>query len=358
MNILFITNNINQTGGVERVISNLSDGFIEKLNFNVDIVSLYSKENNLFFKFNDNVNIIHKNMTQIEIKSLKDKIKNRELLIDGIKESIHRKKYDVIMTFHSYISHAVLANKKLIYGKIVVTEHGNYDNYSMLRKIINNMNYRKADKVVVLTEHDKEKYDRFLSNVCVIRNCIPFNTSKISLYNNKRVIAVGRLEAEKGFDLLIDAFGMLSEKYGDWKLDIIGEGSQKDNLMDKIIRYNLKNVNILPFTNDVKSELLKSSIYSLTSRTEGFPLVILEAMECGLSCVSFDLPSSKEMIINNEDGLLAKSYDIKDFANKLSILMDSYELRKQYGESAKYNVQKYNMDNILIKWKELIDSLL
>ena len=129
------------------------------------------------------------------------------------------------MTFHCTISKAVLDNKKYLKGKVVATEHLNYSNFTFIRKIINILTFRKADKMIVLTKYDKSKYSRFLKNVDVIPNAIPFNTNKISNCENKRIIAIGRLEYVKGFDYLVDIFNLVKSKHPDLILTIIGSGS-------------------------------------------------------------------------------------------------------------------------------------
>lgn len=122
--------------------------------------------------------------------------------------------------------------------------------------------------------------------------------------------------------------------------------------------YNLEDkINILHFTENIKEELINSSIYASTSKNEGFGLVLVEAMECGLPIVSFDIPSAKEILSQNENSLLANSYDIHDFAKKLSILIKDDEKRKQYGIKSKINVKKYYIENIAEKWDCLFKGI-
>ena len=142
-------------------------------------------------------------------------------------------------------------------------------------------------------------------------------------------------------------------------MTIIGCGSEQKKLEKRIREYKLENkIKILPFTNNVKAELLSSSIYVLTSRSEGLPLVVIEAMECGLPIVSFDIPASKEIISNRVDGILVPQGDIQEFANQLSKLMYDYERRKAYGQNAKNNAARYHINNISSQWEKLFRSIL
>ena len=359
MKLLLITNNINQIGGVERVISILANKFSSSLNYNVEIVSLNSENTNTFFEFNNKIKISHYGIKPEYSKSIIERLKIEKRFTKNIRDILEDKEYDIIMTFHSHISKAILDNKKYLKGKVVATEHLNYSNFTMIRKIINIITFRKADKLVVLTEYDKSMYSKFLKNVEVIPNAVPFSTNKISNQDKKRIIAIGRLEYVKGFDYLIDIFNLVQNKHFDWTLTIIGCGSEQKNLEKRIKEYKLNNsIEILPFTNNVQTELLNSLIYTLTSRQEGFGLVLIEAMECGLPIVSFDIPASKEIISNRVDGILVPQGDIQEFANQLSKLMYDYEKRKAYGQNAKNNAERYHINNISNQWEKLFRSIL
>lgn len=359
MKLLLITNNINQTGGVERVINILANQFTCSLNYDIEIISLNSEYTNTFFEFNNKIKISHYGIKPEYSKSIIERVKIEKKFTKNIREILESKEYDIIMTFHCTISKAVLDNKKYLKGKVVATEHLNYSNFTFIRKIINILTFRKSDKFVVLTKYDKSLYSRFLKNIEVIPNAVPFNTNKISNKNKKRIIAIGRLEEIKGFEYLIDIFNLVHDKYQDWILTIIGCGSEQKNLEKRIKEYKLEDrIQILQFTNNVQEELLNSSIYTLTSKSEGFGLVLIEAMECGLPIVSFDIPSSKEIISNLEDGILIPKGDIQEFAKQLSKLMKDYDRRKVYGECAKKNAQRYHMDNIINQWDNLFKSIL
>lgn len=358
MNIVFVTNTLNQVGGIERVIERLSNYFIEVLNYNIHIISVYSPHNDNFFKLNKNISVTNLGIKYSENNSLKSRFLKCKEINNRIKEVLNDKKFDVIMTFHSTISSAILFNKKNFKEKIVVTEHNSYKYYSKLRHIINIINYRKADKLVVLTQSDKKFYSKFIKNVEQIPNSIPFSNDIFPNYNNKRIISVGRIEEVKGFDYLIDAFYLIYKKYSEWTLHIVGDGTQKQILEDEIKKYNLEEQIIIePFTKEIKNKYLGSSIYALSSRFEGFSLVILEAMECGLPIVSFDIDAAMEILKDGEDSLIAEKFNIKEFAEKLSVLMDDEEKRETYGKMGKKNVQRYNINQIGTKWNKLFESI-
>lgn len=359
MNLVFITNTLNEIGGIERVMSRLSNYFIEKLDYNIHIISVYSTEYSNFFKLNKKINITNLGIKYEEKNSLKSRFLEGIYISKKIQEVLYNEKYDIIMTFHPNISNIILQRKSKFKGKIVVTDHNNHKYYRKRRLILNIVNYRKADKVVVLTQSDKIFYSRFLKSVVKIQNAIPFKNDEYPNYKNKRILSVGRLEKVKGFDYLIDSFSMISDRYPHWSLSIIGQGSQKQMLEEKIKNYNLEGkVAIYPPTKQIENRYLESSIYALSSRFEGFSLVTLEAMECGLPIVSFDIDAAMEILKDSEDSLIAKSFDISEFAENLSLFMDNEERRKSYGEKAKENVQAYNIENIVLKWHTLFQEVL
>lgn len=351
MKILFITNNINQVGGVDRVLNRLSNYFTMKFNYDIEILSLFTKETNLFFQYDNAVKITH---GSIDINS------NKLELVKFTRKLLLKKDVDIIITLHGFISNIVLLNKDILKNKkIIVTEHGDYFDSSKKRRIIRSILYRKADKVIVLTNKSKELYNKYLSNVQVISNPISFNTHRISDMNNKKIIAVGRLEEVKRFDLLIEIFKKVSDLHNEWSLDIIGDGSQKNHLQSIINKYNLSNKVILkPFTKHILNEYLGASIYALTSQYEGFGLVLTEAKECGLPCISFDIDAAKEIIVDNEDGILVNDNNINYYADKLSLLINDYDLRSKLSNNAKNNAQIYNIENIGDKWDKLFCNLL
>ena len=336
MKLLLITTDIRIVGGIEQVISSLSNYFINEYNYEVEILSLFgnikNENKNTHFDFNDKIKINFCNIDKPRRKYRIDEFTKDFKLKKRIMKELEKKEFDIIMTFHQQLSIPVLLNKKKLKGKVIVTEHCDYYHaVGRLEILKRKLIYRRADKVVVLTNDNKKYYDKFLDEVEVINNPMPFSNEKYSNHNNKRIISAGRLEYEKGFDRIIEIFADLTENYKDWILDIYGNGSERDNLIKQIKENNLEGrVNILPFTKNLKNEFLESSIYVLPSRTEAFPLVLLEAMECGLPCVAFNLAGPNEIITDGEDGFKIENNNLEEFKLKLELLMKDKEKRLSY----------------------------
>lgn len=216
---------------------------------------------------------------------------------------------------------------------------------------------RVADVVVTLTQGDAGEWAG-ARRVEIIPNFSIIPVGSLSSGKKKRVLAVGRLEWQKGFDILIDAWALIAERHADWQLDIIGTGTLERKLRERIASMGLAHVNILPFTSHISREYANSSLFVLSSRFEGFSLVLLEAMRHGVPCVSFDCPyGPSEVLADGECGLLAHNGDTKDLAAKLCRLMDDEPLRQQFAAAAIERSKIFDVDEIMGKWQKLFLSL-
>ncbi len=357
MKLLLILENINIIGGIERVVNMLSNYFYNEFNYEMKIVSIFSQKDNLFFDFAKGIKIVHYGEKYRIFENKRDENKYYKKILEDI---LTASDFDIVMTFYTHISKAVIKNKKVIgNSKVVLTEHTDYYKSSWMGRIMKVILYRRADKFIVLSEEYRKLYSRYLNNVITIPNPISFTTDKISHLKNKKIISLGRLDPSKGFDRIIDIFKLIDYKCVGWKWEIYGEGNQYETLYEKIKNNGLRDKIILkPFTSSVKKELLNSSIYALTSRYEGLPLVLLEAQECGLPCISFDILSARPIIHDNIDGIMVSDGNIEEFADKLVELIGDYDKRKKLGENAKNNAKNYHIDYICNKWRELFESIL
>ncbi|WP_394333167.1 MULTISPECIES: glycosyltransferase family 4 protein [Macellibacteroides] len=216
---------------------------------------------------------------------------------------------------------------------------------------------KKLDKFITLTEEDKMLWTE-LKNVQTINNPLSFFPDRISQCENKQIIAAGRYVPQKGFDLLIEAWSLVEKKHPDWKLLIFGDGDRK--LLENIInKNNLQNCYLKHSTNDIASEFINSSIYVLSSRFEGFGMVIIEAMACGVPPIAFDCPCGpKDIIYNLKDGILVNSGDINELAEKICFLIENEDLRKNMGINARKNAERFKIEHIAEQWKLLFEELI
>ena len=217
---------------------------------------------------------------------------------------------------------------------------------------------KQLDTLVLLTQHDADSWSG-LTKTMVIPNSLPFFPDKPSTCNQKQVIFVGRLNEQKGLEHLLDTWERVHQKHNDWILQIYGDGEQRELLLHLISEAKLKDAVVVNHsTRQIMDKYLESSIFLLTSRFEGFGMVLIEAMACGVPVVSFDCPwGPADIIKNGEDGFLVEYLNTTEAAEKVVQLIESPELRMKMGIRARENVQRYGRNTVMKQWIELFYSL-
>ena len=216
----------------------------------------------------------------------------------------------------------------------------------------------KLDALVLLTQADADAWEG-VTKTFVIPNPTPFYPKDSSACEFHKAICVGRLNEQKGYDYLIDAWAIVSQRHPDWILNVFGSGEIKTLLQDRIRENCISETMCIhePVDNIVE-KYLESSLYIMSSRFEGFPMVLLEAMSCGLPCVSFDCPNgAKDLILDGRNGFLVDYLNVKQLADAICRLIEDTSLRKRLGESAKEDVQKYLPNVVMKSWIGLFKSL-
>jgi len=211
-------------------------------------------------------------------------------------------------------------------------------------------------KIVFLNEAERAHYA--LENAIVIPNFFEETQSGRSIIRQKEAIALGRLSHEKGFDLLIDAWKLVAAEAPEWQLGIYGDGAERGALQDQINSTGLSgHVRLMGQTHDVAETLSKASFYVMSSRTETFPMALLEAMSAGLPVVTFDCPTGPRAILTeDQDSLFVPVGDIGALAQKILFLMRHPETRAEMGENALRNVRRFSRDEVMAKWRALFSA--
>ena len=170
---------------------------------------------------------------------------------------------------------------------------------------------------------------------------------------------MGRLNEQKGYEYLIDAWTIVSKRHPDWILNAYGSGEIKEQLQMRIDEKGVSNSLILNDpTSDIIDKYLESSIYIMSSRFEGFPMVLLEAMSCGLPCVSFDCPNgAKDLIVDGKNGFLVDYLNIERLADRICDLIENDFERKRMGRTAKEEVKKYLPDAVMFLWGDVFSKM-
>jgi glycosyltransferase involved in cell wall biosynthesis len=238
-------------------------------------------------------------------------------------------------------------------------EHLNFRAYRAALAADISRRYRKLDALAVLTDDDLYTYAEVLPStarlVC-IPNALPELEGGVSALSNPLVVAAGRLTPQKGFDLLIPAFARVVERHPEWKLRIYGGGEKLGKLRRLVWQHELYNhVTLMPRTQELGRELAKASVFALSSRFEGLPMVLIEAMSKRLPVVSFDCPTGpRQVVAHGRNGLLVPNGDVEAFAAALLDVIEDDDKRRRMGDAALETARRYDLETIGRQWAELL----
>ncbi len=215
--------------------------------------------------------------------------------------------------------------------------------------------FKRYDVVAPLTYEDAKEWK--LNNLEVVYNFVTIEPKEVATPDTKRVVSVGRLDYQKGYDLLLRAWRIICQTDNEWSLHICGDGEEREHL-EKLAKE--LDIDSRVFFDGVIKEIekvyLKSSIYVMSSRHEGFPLVLPEALSCGLPIVSFDCPCGpKEIIEDGKCGFLVPNGDIEALAEKLLLLMKDDQKREAMGREAKKRSKLFKKELIIKRWEEVFE---
>ncbi len=223
----------------------------------------------------------------------------------------------------------------------------------------------RLDAYVVLTEDDSADYRRLLPGITtdlrVIRNALPWPVPERGApLISRTVVAAGRLAPEKGFGRLIDAYEPVGRAHPDWRLQIYGTGTEGDALRARIAERELGDlVELKGYSSDMQGMLAEASVFALSSRKEGFPMALIEAMSVGLPLVAFDCPRGPaEIVRNGRNGLLVPDGDVAAFSAALRLLVEDEEQRRAMGAAALADAHAYEVGAIVAQWEQLFDDVM
>lgn len=378
LKIVYCTPALYMAGGVERVLTLKANYFAEHFGYDITIILTEGKDKPLFYPLSDRIKIVNLNVNFEElwtcsfVKKVFVYLSKQRIFKKRLTAELMRIRPDISVSLLrreiNFINDIKDGSKKI--GELHVNR-ANYRNFEegdanfiknlfakfWMRSLVSHL--KQLDKFIVLTEEDKASWTE-LSNVEVIPDPLAFDIAEVSPLKAKRVIAVGRYVYQKGFDLLLQAWAKIEKHFPDWELAIYGMGDRSpyENLARQL-GVDMNRCHLNGSTQNIKKEYLESSLFVFSSRFEGFGMVLIEAMACGLPVVSFDCPCGpRDIVSHDEDGLLVPSGDIDKLADELSVVMSNESLIRKMSKTAVIHSKRFRLDRISLRWKLLFDRLI
>ena len=376
LKLVYITPALYMAGGVERVLTLKANYFAEHFGYDITIILTEGKGKPLFYPLSDKIKVVNLNVGFEELwtcsfaKKIFVYLKKQRKYKKALTHELMRIRPDITISLLrreiNFINDIKDGSRKI--GELHINR-ANYRNfetndsnfiknlfakfwmYSLVSKL------KHLDQFVVLTEEDKKAWAE-LPNICVISDPLSFCPTQRSSLSIKRVIAVGRYVYQKGFDQLLQAWATIERQYPEWQLVVFGDGNRTPYEQQmKELGIDDNRCHLYGPATDIQQEYVNSSIFVFSSRFEGFGMVLVEAMACGLPVVSFDCPCGpKDIIKDGEDGILVENGNIKLFASSLSKLMSDEALRQSMSKAALKNVQRFSMEQIAEQWRNIFES--
>lgn len=376
MKLIYCIRALYNPGGMERVLVNKVTWLVRELGWEILVVTTDQKGRPTFYPFPKEVRMVDLGINYSDdndfspCRKIVGYLRRRRRHRRALTRLLQRERADVVVSLFpsesSFIPFIQDGSKKVLelhYCKYFRLQYGRTGLLRMIdwwRTFSDEYLVRRFDKFVVLTHEDRNYWGR-LPNIEVIPNAAKNMSGHFSDVSAYRVIAVGRLDYQKGFDRLIQAWSLVQAdgRFADWQLDIFGQGEWKDMLQQMIYEEGLQaNAHINPPTKDIASEYVRSSLLVMSSHYEGFPMVMIEAMACGLPVVSFDYKCGpRDIIRHGENGLLVKDGDIRGLAEAMMKVMGDDAYRKRLSGAALNVVSTYSEEAVMGQWTRLFASL-
>ena len=381
MKIVFIIKSFAMKAGVERLMS-------DKMNYMAEhghVVSLITYEQGRHstpFTLNPNIKHIDLDTRFFTLKKYAlprrfiEHIKLRKVFKKRLQQVINDLQPDIIntttysinligiilnlhcsakKTIESHVSYESILKEDDYKGKGILHNIARYYDAYYFNKL------KRFDAFFALTKGDALQWEKYVPKVHIIPNPLTSYPEHIKEHcvSHFRIICAGRLDYQKGFDLLIDAFSLIADKCPKWHIDIFGNGDEKQTLHELIIKKGLeKRILIHPATDHLYEEFQNSDFLVFSSRYEGWGLVLVEAMACGIPAVSFRCKYGPEdIILNGVDGLLVKDGDTQELAEKILWMITNPEQCRLMGDKAREAVKKYAKEPIFGKWLSILNAL-
>jgi glycosyltransferase involved in cell wall biosynthesis len=379
-NVFIVANNIEEVGGLQRVVHNLAQLFAER-GHAVELIGISHADQPV--SYHDapayRTDVLYDVMEPRPWRPsrLADVLRVRSWAREVRRRRMHRAAVDKLRAKFQAVSDGIVIVAQVYamewvreadprHLRVVGQSHESYEaSRGLTRATIGSTRHRRimryfadVDAFLLLTQVDAEKFERDgLNNVHVMHNPLSFYPEWAAALTNRTIIGVGRYDPQKNYRALLEAFALVAKRHPDWQLKIFGLGPLEAQLRDQIDALGLTGrAHLMGPTDRVAEELLDSSVFALSSDYEGLPLVLGEAMACGVPCVSFDCsPGISEIIRDGEDGIIVPPHAVPALADGICRLIEDEELRQRMGRRARENIRRFSVDEIMRQWHQLFD---
>lgn len=373
MKILYNIAGTCHSGGMERVLANKANWLADN-GYDVVVVTTDQRGEPPFFPLDSRIRCydLGVNYEENNGKSFLNKLlhypqkqrRHKKLLRNLLAKECPDITISMFCNDVSFISGLKVGGKKVLeihFGKLKRMQYGRKGLWRLAdiwRTRQDERIVRSFDRFVVLTNEDKV-YWGDVPGMAVIPNAKTFSPQEAATLESKKVIAVGRYTHQKGFERLIEAWRLVAGKVQGWRLDIIGEGEEREMLQSLVDAYGLGDtVSLVPPTGDMPSVYRNASLVAMSSRYEGLPMILVEAQAYGLPIVSFDCKCGPaDVVENGVTGYLVPEGDVQELACRLQELMENDSLRKKMGEAAFKASERYDEETVMKQWCELFETL-
>lgn len=363
MRLAYIVPTTNDAGGVARVLAIKSNYFIRQFGHQIHFITQNQSCSESFFDFNSNC-VFH------DIKRRGNRFLNYFFYFKNLKKILSEIEPDCILVcdfgYKGFLvpffiktkmpivfeAHGSIYNESRLLTDNIVIKLGQKLKYFFRKKCAQNF-----DAFVALSQESLGEWN--IQNGFVIPNPNWIKADNISIFDSKIVVAIARHSHEKGLDRLLKIWRKIVQTNPGWKLEIYGEKLPEGGIIQVANDLRLqKSVMFFDPVQDIAAIYQNASIVAMTSRSEGFPMVLVEAMASGVPVIAYDCPIGPRVLIQNEvNGFLIENDNEDEFVSKLGLLMNDKSLRTHFGQNAKISVQKYDIEKVMTQWQKFILDL-
>ena len=356
--ICFVSGDIGHSGGTERVCILIANELARR-GYDISILSFWHGDPP-FFEVHPNVKVLYLINGRFEAWLKKTYI----YAVLKLRKFIKENGVDVLVDVDTVLSRYSVYAVQNTGCRLISWEHFNYEH--TLSEKIRIKTLKKArkysDKILLLTKSDYVMHRELAhideSKLYQIYNPTSFSISRTLGKRKKVFLSIGRLTYQKGFDILLQIWKEIWRELPDWKLQIVGSGEDRE-LLERYIKDNsIGNVELVPNTTEIEKYYLDAAVYVMTSRYEGFPMVLLEAKAKGLPIISFDCKTGpNEIVSEGKSGFIVEMNDISTFSKKMIMLANNEQLRLEFAEKSLEEIKSYTVKSIGDEWEKLLNMI-